>query len=171
MLVIASGEARPARARTRPRSYVETSDAFATRGASIVERGRRRSTTNGRAARSARYASVGTTVTVAPKRFARSFDTTTQVRVFFGSAPTDGSQSIHRMSPRRKAIGSLGSGVFFFIPQKLQLGPLEVADQRAGVRSIGPVRLGPVPAPLGLLASGECLAQQSAGMRGEARPF
>src|SRR5215813_9198282 len=117
-----------------------TIDALATRASRSVDRGWRRSAMYARSARSALYACVGTTVIAWPKRFAMLLETTTHVRIFRGSAPTDGSQQIHRMSPR--TIGGSGGASprgwarpcsrFFFI-QQLQLCDLEVLQQLTGI--------------------------------------
>ena len=53
---------------------------------------------------SAVHCCVGTTVTAAPKTLAMLFETTTQVRVFLGSTPMDGSQFTQTTSPRRTSV-------------------------------------------------------------------
>src|SRR5439155_20562024 len=81
-----------------------------------------------------------------------SFDTTTQVRVFRGSTPTDGSHWIQTMSPRRTSTGSR------FIVEQIELRGLEVFQKRAGVRPSGRVILGEPLAALGRLAARQALA-------------
>jgi hypothetical protein len=134
-------------------------DVLATRGSLMFERGLRRSTLNGRPARSAEWASVGTTVIVAPKRLAKSFETTTQVRIFLGSTPVEGSQLIQRMSPRR---GSIGSGVF--IVKQLERRGFQIGGQSSGVGSIRPVRFGPLLSTVQSLATCQCFANQLTGV-------
>src|SRR5204863_5620583 len=82
-----------------------------------------------------------------------SFDTTTQVRVFRGSTPTDGSHWIQTMSPRRTSTGSR------FIVEQIELRRLEVFQKRAGVRPSGRVIRGEPLAALGRLAARQALAQ------------
>ena len=71
-----------------------------------------------------------------------SFDTTTQVRVFRGSTPTDGSHWIQTMSPRRTSTGSR------FIVEQIELRRLEVFQKCAGVRPSGRVIRGEALAAL-----------------------
>src|SRR5437016_5069132 len=83
-----------------------------------------------RAARSAVYFCVGMTVMTCANRLAMSLDTTTQVRVFLGSAPTDGSQLTQRTSPRRMSSGSA-----VLIAHDLKRDRLPVLEQLQGVVS------------------------------------
>src|SRR4051812_11068158 len=71
-------------------------------------------------------------------------ETTTHVRVFRGSAPMDGSQQIHRMSPRMiGGSGSVSSDGWtrwpsrFFVIQQLQLCGLQVSQE---LPSVAPAR-------------------------------
>src|SRR2546425_848580 len=71
------------------------------------------------------------TVTACPQRLAMSLETTTHVRVFRGSTPTEGSHWIHRMSPRRKSTGSR-----IFLVQQLELRRFELLEQGTGVLAV-----------------------------------
>src|SRR5437016_2557911 len=111
-----------------------TIDAFATRGCSSVECGFRRSTTYSRAARARVYVWVGTIVIACPYRLATSLETTTHVRTFRGSTPTDGSHWIYKTSPRRTSAISR-----FIVVEQPELPCLEVLQHRPRVRPVGHV--------------------------------
>src|SRR3990172_2703029 len=85
-----------------------------------------------------------------------SLDTTRHVRVFRGSAPTEGSQLIHRRSPRWTSMGSP-----LFITEQLQLWRFKVAEQLPRVRTVGGVVGGEPGTTRTLFPVLECLAQES----------
>jgi hypothetical protein len=87
-----------------------------------------------RSARAGVWACVGTTVMAAPNRFATSLDTTTHVRVFRGSAPTEGSQQTPTTSPRRRPGASV-----VFIAEQVELSGLEVSQNLPGLCVLGRV--------------------------------
>src|SRR6266568_5245307 len=92
-----------------------------------------------------------------------SFETTTQVRTFFGSTPTDGSQFTQTMSPRRSSRPS-----DLVVIHELDLRCRELFQCRARVGAPRGIVGGQLLPPLGGLPAGQALAHEVAGEVGAA---
>src|SRR5438132_11791523 len=107
------------------------------------------------------------TVSAWPYRLARSFETTTHVRVFLGSTPTEGSQLIQRTSPRRYSsdgASTVGAGggrrLECFIAEDLELPGLQLGEQRGVILPAAHIIGGELALALRRFATREGLAEE-----------
>src|SRR4051812_23556155 len=102
------------------------------------------------------------TVTAAPYSLAMSFETTTQVRNFFGSTPTEGSHRTHSRSPLRMRPS--------LIVEEIELAGFQVREEVGGLSALGGVVGRELLQEGGTIRAGERILDQPPGVGRHADP-